>query len=330
MAYKFVQLYDKSGIKTYTAKGPACYLQQDDNGTGYWYKFATFTTSTSYEDFAVTFQVSSTYNQHGYGLLYVHARRPNSVTIEHVQMQWIAHSTQIRPLQWAWVATDNKIELYNYKPHQHYNVHIEVLKGDTRIQTHDCLNSWVMTLYNSYNTAGLSAIPSGTSSGVSVSSQYKVGDILCSTSSTHPSTYYGGSWETIQDRFLIGAGNNYGEKKTGGSTTSKIETGHMPSHSHTMPSHNHWLEFSSGNGGDHTHGVQSHNGNTGSWEYLRPSGWTGGNGWRQVDGVGAHSHWVAGWTGGNNGAGSTNATGGSTALPIMPPWYGVYFWRRTA
>lgn len=330
MAYKYVQLYDKNDVKTYTAKGPACYTQQDDNGTTYWYKFAQFTTTTNYEDFLVTFQVSSTYNQYGYGLLMVHARRSTVATLEAVSMQWVGHSTTIRPRHWAWVTTDNTISLYVYKPHQHYNVHIEVLKGDSRIQTHDCLNSWVMTLYNNYNTVGTTSVPTGTASGYSVSSLHKVGDIICTTSSTNPQTYYGGTWETITNRFLIGAGSSYSAGGTGGASSVTLSTSHMPSHSHSMPAHNHWFELTSGGGGWHTHGVYSHNGNTGSWEYLRPSGWTGGNGWRQVDAAAEHTHWVAGWTGNNNGAGSTNANGSGSSFSIIPPYYGVYFWRRTA
>ena len=330
MAYKFVQLYDKNNVPTFPIKGPTCHgIFDQEDSAAYWYKFADFTMTGDHTDITVAFQVTKTYNTWAYGTLVLHVRRDTSTTISSVTLEWTSLSQNIRPKHYAYVTTANKISLYFQRTYRWEDYHFEIIKGDTRGGSNYGTAAGLV-MYNYAHSAGTTALPSGLTSGYSYYAFYKVGDIICTTNSTDPSTYYGGTWAKIQDRFLIGAGNSYGATGTGGSTTSKIETGHMPSHSHTMPSHNHWLEFSSGNGGDHTHGVQSHNGNTGSWEYLRPSGWTGGNGWRQVDGVGAHSHWVAGWTGGNNGAGSTNATGGSTALPIMPPWYGVYFWRRTA
>ena len=55
---------------------------------------------------------------------------------------------------------------------------------------------------------------------------YPVGSIYITTTNTNPSTFIGGTWEQIQDRFLIGAGNTYNANATGGNNT----------HTHTLQS----------------------------------------------------------------------------------------------
>ena len=48
---------------------------------------------------------------------------------------------------------------------------------------------------------------------------YPVGAIYISVNSTSPGTLFGGTWERIQDRFLLCAGSSYSAGSTGGSTT---------------------------------------------------------------------------------------------------------------
>ena len=55
---------------------------------------------------------------------------------------------------------------------------------------------------------------------------YPVGSIYITTTDTNPSTFIGGTWEQIQDRFLIGAGNTYSANATGGNVN----------HTHTLQS----------------------------------------------------------------------------------------------
>lgn len=330
MAYKFVQLYDKNSVPTFPVKGPSCggIFDQEDSAA-YWYKFATIKLTTQYVDMVVLFHITKSYNNFADGTLLVHVRQNGSpaIALSGILMEWISMSQNIRPKNYAYVSTTGQVDLYYKRTGRWEDFHIEILKGDSRNNSNYSLGGNV-TLHSHNNATGVTSL-SGTV-GYSYCGFYKVGDIICTTSATDPSTYYGGTWAKIQDRFLIGAGNSYGAGGTGGGTSVTLSTSHMPSHSHGMPAHNHWFELTSGGGGWHTHGVYSHNGNTGSWEFLRPSGWTGGNGWRQVDATAEHTHWIAGWTGNNNGAGSTNAAGSGSAFSIMPPWYGVYFWRRTA
>lgn len=57
---------------------------------------------------------------------------------------------------------------------------------------------------------------------------YPVGSIYMSTVSANPSTYFGGTWERIQDRFLLGAGNTYNAGSTGGAASVQLQQSQMP------------------------------------------------------------------------------------------------------
>jgi hypothetical protein len=58
---------------------------------------------------------------------------------------------------------------------------------------------------------------------------YPIGSIYLSLNNTNPSTYFGGKWELIKDRFLIGAGNSYSASTTGGATTVTLKQENLPS-----------------------------------------------------------------------------------------------------
>ena len=67
-----------------------------------------------------------------------------------------------------------------------------------------------------------------------------VGSIYLSVNSTDPSTYFGGTWEQIKDRFLLCCGTSYSAGSSGGSATHSHTTANhtltiaqIPSHTHT-------------------------------------------------------------------------------------------------
>ncbi len=62
---------------------------------------------------------------------------------------------------------------------------------------------------------------------------YPVGSVYISTNSTNPSTYYGGTWEQITDRFLLACGYTYANGSTGGEATHTLTVNEIPSHYHT-------------------------------------------------------------------------------------------------
>lgn len=63
---------------------------------------------------------------------------------------------------------------------------------------------------------------------------YPVGSIYISVNSTNPSTLFGGTWEQLKDRFLLGAGDTYNAGITGGEANHKLTINEMPSHKHNM------------------------------------------------------------------------------------------------
>ena len=55
---------------------------------------------------------------------------------------------------------------------------------------------------------------------------YPIGSIYISINNTNPGTLFGGTWEQIEDKFLLSAGSTYTAGNTGGSASN--------SHTHTM------------------------------------------------------------------------------------------------
>lgn len=98
---------------------------------------------------------------------------------------------------------------------------------------------------------------------------YPVGSIYISTVSTNPKDLFGGTWEALGGRFLIGANGTYKAGATGGEATHKLSIAEMPSHNHDF-----WLPLLSNEG-------LTDCGEGNNW--WRPTGretstkWSGGN-----------------------------------------------------
>lgn len=60
----------------------------------------------------------------------------------------------------------------------------------------------------------------------------EVGAIYITTASTNPATFFGGQWEKIEGRFLIGAGGSVGVDVMGGTMNATISAAHLPGHTH--------------------------------------------------------------------------------------------------
>lgn len=125
---------------------------------------------------------------------------------------------------------------------------------------------------------------------------YPVGSIYMSTVSTNPKDLFGGTWEALGGRFLIGANDSYKAGATGGEATHKLTIAEMPSHNHTAGAYDGYSIQNNGliTGGD----VQGVTINTGV--------------------IGASSRI------------STKDAGGNTAHNNMPPYLSIYMWKRTA
>ena len=63
---------------------------------------------------------------------------------------------------------------------------------------------------------------------------YPVGSIYISINSVNPASIFGGTWEQIQGRFLLGASSSYAAGTTGGEATHTLTANEMPSHAHAI------------------------------------------------------------------------------------------------
>ena len=58
---------------------------------------------------------------------------------------------------------------------------------------------------------------------------YPIGSIYMSVNNVSPASFLGGTWEAIQDRFLLSAGSSYSAGSTGGAATHTLTKGQLPS-----------------------------------------------------------------------------------------------------
>lgn len=62
---------------------------------------------------------------------------------------------------------------------------------------------------------------------------HPIGSIYLSTSEISPASIFGGSWEQIEDVFLLGAGAQFAANEIGGEATHTLTIDEIPSHYHT-------------------------------------------------------------------------------------------------
>ena len=131
---------------------------------------------------------------------------------------------------------------------------------------------------------------------------YPIGAIYMSVSSTSPASVFGGTWEQIQNRFLLAAGSSYTAGDTGGEATHTLTANEMPSHTHGLRANTSWGES----------------------EALAP--------WAQY--FGSNILYDVGASGGTITRSYyydvVQPAGGNGSHNNMPPYLAVYVWKRTA
>lgn len=150
---------------------------------------------------------------------------------------------------------------------------------------------------------------------------YPVGAIYMSVNSANPSLLFGGTWEQIEDRFLLAAGSTYTAGDIGGKT--EYEADDMPAHTHTRGT----MEITGRIGHNNSYsGTFTSGGHEGAF-YNVPfsgtnyylSGRSVGSGWYDVAFEASRS-----WEG------ETSQSGLEEIATIIPPYLTVYIWKRVA
>ncbi len=152
---------------------------------------------------------------------------------------------------------------------------------------------------------------------------YPVGSIYLSINSTNPATLFGGTWQQLKDKFLLGAGDIYSSGTSGGSANHNHT---VPGHTHTSPAHNHNID-------DCVALINTFNkyveikGKTYYWySEERAVG-------ASYEGSGRSNNWAVQTRGDTStttpgNTGSTELTTNSSSN--LPPYMTVYMWKRTA
>ena len=134
---------------------------------------------------------------------------------------------------------------------------------------------------------------------------YPVGSFYISAKSTNPATLFGGTWEQIQGRFLLGRSSSYPVGSMGGEATHTLTESEMPSHKGHLSS-----------------GI------------VDNAPYEKGNykGFLNSDKMTAYGDIGRGWNvySGNEMHPASEAAGGGQPHNNMPPYLAVYTWKRTA
>lgn len=123
---------------------------------------------------------------------------------------------------------------------------------------------------------------------------YPVGSIYMNVNSTNPGTLFGGTWEQIQGRFLLGMSSSYPAGSSGGEANHTLTEAELPSIAPKLcvgTNNNEWLG------------------------YINTNALVGDN---------------LATIGYKNGTALTVPFGGNKPHNNMPPYLSVYIWKRTA
>lgn len=171
-------------------------------------------------------------------------------------------------------------------------------------------------------TIDLGLVRGGAALGDIVNIVYPVGSIYMSVNDVSPQTLFGGEWEAIQGRFLLGADASVPAGSEGGEAEVALQEAHTPPHTHTADAITGYFRprgadasaFWNGSGGASANGAFSIGATWESGYYMgRASGL--GKAVSQID---------------FNATPVIHEAGGGEAHNNMPPYLAVYMWKRTA
>ena len=182
---------------------------------------------------------------------------------------------------------------------------------------------------------------------------YPVGSIYMNVSDVNPGSLFGGTWERIQGRFLLGASSGHAAGSSGGAETVTLTGDQLPAHTHGIPAHTHSVPDHVHTVPAHTHTATTSSAGAHRHKQIREKVAASGTARYAVQGTnssvtantesaGAHTHTVtvaskpafnttsSGSCTTGSTSGRTESAGGTGAVNIMPPFLAVYIWKRTA
>ena len=146
---------------------------------------------------------------------------------------------------------------------------------------------------------------------------YPVGSIYISVNSTSPATLFGGTWEQIKGRFLVGAGNN-GESGNANLNKSLGTTGGTYRHQHTYGLRHNVYYGQGANSTSDSDSIQLANYST-----TNSQSWKSGS--QNGNAQGRHASWS-----GEGSLSRYDVTAETKLTDSLPPYLAVNIWKRTA
>lgn len=154
------------------------------------------------------------------------------------------------------------------------------------------------TSSTSSTNGGIAATPAAVKKAIAEAklAAWPVGSIYITVSNTSPAALFGGTWERISERFLLGASSRYPAGGTGGEFTHKLTQSELPNYSLSVTNGSNVIRSKTGNTADAYVQTQSSGWGIPNWESKTVTVASGGSG---------EAH--------NN----------------MPPYLAVNMWKRT-
>ena len=154
------------------------------------------------------------------------------------------------------------------------------------------------TSSTSSTSGGIAATPAAVKAAIAEAklAAWPIGSIYMTVSNTSPASLFGGTWERISDRFLLGASGTYPAGAAGGESGHTLTQSELPNYSLSVTNGSNVIRSKTGSSADAY--VQTQSGGWGipNWESKTVTVASGGSGK-------AHNN--------------------------MPPYLAVYMWKRT-
>ena len=135
---------------------------------------------------------------------------------------------------------------------------------------------------------------------------YPIGSIYMNVNSTNPGTLFGGTWEQIQGKFLLGTSSSYPAGSQGGEASHTLTTAEMPSHEHNPANEAGYSGFITNS--EKAFSIGDMGSQSGSGRYYPYAS-------AEFD-ISRNT--------------LTGTTGGGKSHNNMPPYLSIYIWKRTA